>query len=349
MRVCDDSLVKNIFKVDRKYITKGVIGVEVEVEGSNLPAHVEGWRLEHDGSLREGIEYVFVKPMSVEQGMSTLDNLAVAFKENNSEVPESVRAGVHVHINVQDMDVVQLFTFITCYLVLEDTLIKYCGENRQGNLFCLRATDAQFLPFILHEVIRNKELYRLHHDDLRYASINLKALGEYGSLEFRAMRSTPDIEAIKTWVNMLLSIKEASTSFKNPKEVMYSMSMEGQREFAARCLGEYIGLVDSPLLGKEVSNCARNIQMVAFATDWEKFKLSFEEKLNPFEKAADVNKGVNRAGGWDKVIERGFNKVNGRPPVMNKPIFDWANVGVDIVKYNRKDFLNAKPLFDEDF
>lgn len=36
--------------------TKGDVGIEIEVEGRNLPRAADGWRMEHDDSLRNGRE-----------------------------------------------------------------------------------------------------------------------------------------------------------------------------------------------------------------------------------------------------------------------------------------------------
>lgn len=368
MKANDLSSVCRVFKVKQRYLTKGEIGVEVEVEGDRLPTEVEGWRVEHDGSLRGGLEYVFNSPKSVEEGMSCLDDLQRAFEESESKIPESVRAGVHVHINVQDMDVVQLMTFISCYLVLEETLVRFCGENRQGNLFCLRAFDAQFLPYALHQAVVNKDMLCLHSDYLRYASVNLKALSEYGSLEFRAMRSTPNIQLIKDWVNILLEVKKSSLTFKDPKEVIMAMSMDGQEQFAARCLGEYFNLLNHEGLAQSVKECARNIQMFAFSTDWEKFKNSFSAPVNPFIEAVDGKvEGKAADGGWAEIIRKNQEVVFGgrrvvRPNprrvdiapdiwegVFNQPPLDKAKVKA-AQELNAIAFLKGKPeRLDEDF
>ena len=46
--------VMNSMNVRRNYLTKGEVGIEIEVEGADLPILVRGgpWRCEYDGSLK---------------------------------------------------------------------------------------------------------------------------------------------------------------------------------------------------------------------------------------------------------------------------------------------------------
>jgi len=63
------------------------LGIEIEVEGVNLPARVgESWRVDRDGSLRgESYEYVS-KPIKYSELTSTLDQLKDAYRRSDSVV-----------------------------------------------------------------------------------------------------------------------------------------------------------------------------------------------------------------------------------------------------------------------
>lgn len=53
------------FGIREDFAAKGDVGIEIEVEGKNLPKHFEKyWRVEADGSLRgeDNAEYVLEKP-----------------------------------------------------------------------------------------------------------------------------------------------------------------------------------------------------------------------------------------------------------------------------------------------
>lgn len=256
---------------------KGDIGLEIEVEGVNLPRLGKWWRNEQDGSLKgpENAEYVLQKPGSLEDIRAALNHLDSVYNQSSTVVHDTVRAGVHVHINCQNLTMTELYNFVTLYLCLENILVKWCGEYREGNLFCLRACDAEWMLSVLKLAASDKKRQfknRLHRDELRYASMNLKALGDYGSLEFRSMRGTRDLNLIYTWAETLYGLREYAKTFEKPSDVVESFSLLGAEEFLSRALGkntehflceEYMDLLWTGV---------RNAQDVAYCIDWQKFE-----------------------------------------------------------------------------
>lgn len=193
---------------DGEEFTSKSVGVEIEMEGVDLPPELKHWRKEHDGSLRgHGAEYVFRQPYSYDRALDALSEMQVALSKYETTVEDSGRAGVHVHVNVRDMTVDQVNTFISLYLLFEDTLMDFCGPDRVGNLFCLRAKDAEELLFALEASMREEDYRLVARDEYRYASINCKAIHQYGSLEFRGMRSTSEMGVLVDWIDILLALK----------------------------------------------------------------------------------------------------------------------------------------------
>lgn len=263
--------VMDWFRLSRVKRTDGDVGIEIEVEGRRLPITEKYWRMEKDGSLRgpENMEYVFDRPMSLKDAKKALKYLSVCYNKADTEVHDTVRAGVHVHVNVQTLNAKELFNFITLYLILEELLVKYCGEFRQGNLFCLRSSDAGFLIDELKKAARTQEFRRLVSDDLRYSSINVKALGTYGSLEFRAMRGTRDLDLIYSWAELLVGLREVAKQYESPCHIIQGFS-EGEAEnFLYRCLGEkYKPFTEYEGYRQMVMSGMRRAQDVAYAVDW---------------------------------------------------------------------------------
>lgn len=317
--------VSDWFSIPPRFFTEGDVGIEVEVEGHNLPVTQKYWKMEEDGSLRgESKEYVLEKPSTLAQARLALKYLGVMYNKHESVVHDSVRAGVHVHINVQKLNIIELYNFMTVYIILEDLLTKYCGESREGNMFCLRTGDAEYLLHKLIEVAGNKRFNQLVTDDLRYASMNVKALGTYGSLEFRAMRGTRDLDAIYVWAEMLLGLREVAKTFKSPCEVVDNFSEGSALVFLQRCLGKHTGLFTGYTgWEKTIVNGMRRAQDVAYATDWEKFKLP--EVVNPFDKRVVMDQH------W--VMPDQVGVVKARPPkaprpvpVPQAPVFDYTTL-----------------------
>lgn len=257
--------------------TKGDLGIEIEVEGRRLPTPEKFWRREADGSLRgeESAEYVFSRPMTLKGAREALDYLAKCYEAQKSIIDDTVRAGVHVHVNCQSLTLVQLYNFIVLFLVFENVLTKFCGEYRQGNLFCLRACDADRILHTLKSAAKNRNFrLQFHHDNNRYAAMNVKALGDYGSLEFRAMRSTSDMDAIYTWAKILYDLREQATTYNSPHDIIAGFSQYGSREFMRQVFGENVQhLFDqykaTSELESDLFKGMRNAQDIAFCADWE--------------------------------------------------------------------------------
>lgn len=253
----------------------GDIGLEIECEGDNLPEiHNVYWKSVTDSSLKRANswEYVLKRPVKEEDLVKVLNYLDSIIKENDGVILESVRAGVHVHINVQQLELIHLYNFIVLYLALEELLVSYCGPNREGNLFCLRASDARFLINLLRKAISGKKLGNLSTDEIRYASINMKALFNYGSIEFRAMRSTPDFNSIAVWASMLLHLRNISTTYESPADIMFDISNSGAKNFVRKVLGEFsTAIINDSQFDVKIREGINNAQDIAFCSDWSKY------------------------------------------------------------------------------
>lgn len=265
----------NIRELLRLAPQEGEVGIEIEVEGENIhPPMNKYWRGEHDGSLRGNcLEYVLRHPVSRDEVNDTLCTLQRLWTENNTVIKESNRAGVHVHINVQEESLNTLGAFICLYYSFESLLMKFCGKEREGNLFCLRVKDAENVIDTLLSILRQKYLRGLRTDKIRYASLNLKAIAQYGSLEFRGMRSTSDLSLIELWAKLLLCIKDAAKRYGKPAEIPYQLSSMGAEGLIRDVFGEYadlfLGMHDYEQL---IFEDTRRVQQVSFSPEWQKYE-----------------------------------------------------------------------------
>lgn len=269
--------------IPRLIPTEGDYAVEIEAEGRHLPQEIDGWVRHNDASLKAGqetAEYVMNGPKSLEGVKKALKKVEDTYIAMGTKVLDSQTSGVHVHINVQQFTPKQMFTFIVTYFVLEELLLKFCGEHREGNHFCLRAKDAEF---IIHELCfsaRTRKLNNLNTNNLRYCSLNPVSLFKYGSLENRAMRGTGSIKDITEWVEIIDQVKRSSLQFGSPDEVVRVMSMGGVDAFIRSILKDKAGFFLSVTGYKDmVKNGVRIAQPLAYAAEWEMYK---DVKINPF-------------------------------------------------------------------
>jgi hypothetical protein len=176
----------------------------------------------------------------------------------------------------------QLFTFITTYFVLEELLVTYCGPAREGNHFCLRAKDAEWIINELITAATTRKLKNLDTDTLRYCSLNIISLFKYGSIEFRAMRGTRDLDAIYEWVEILDRVRVASLEFKQPSDVLSTMSFNGEEDFIKRVLGDKAKwFLKNGNANSMVREGARIVQPLAYSVDWNTYR---DVNNNPFAK-----------------------------------------------------------------
>ncbi|QHJ80962.1 MAG: hypothetical protein [Caudoviricetes sp.] len=261
--------VAQVMGIESKYTDHQ--GIEIETEGSSLPMiNTPVWKSEADNSLRgESFEYVLRKPIRFGEEDKALAEIKEHWEGNGAKIKDSPNAGVHVHINCSDLTVTQLFNYISLYLVVEELLIAKCGDDRVGNLFCLRASDADYLIEMLAESVRSQDLRMLHTDDLRYASVNVKALGDYGSLEFRAWRADGDLEAIAWWCRLLQYLKGLARKIDNPSQIVGDVSALGSYGFYSHVLGPFAKDVEwDDKFEPAISDSVRRVQQYAFLGDW---------------------------------------------------------------------------------
>lgn len=235
---------RNISELLALNTVAGDLGIEIEVEGGSyfpenddIPSSLN-WRAEADGSLRGySMEYIIRKPIKHDEVERHLEALKGLWDAHKCTPKYSFRAGVHVHVNVQRMTINQLLTFACLYYCLEHALVKFCGSNREGNLFCLRVEDAEYTLVALENAVVSSDLHQLGTDNIRYSSLNLRAIPQYGSVEFRAMETQPDLSKIKEWCAMLIAIRDAAIATTNRREIPYDLSFKGPEQWASDILG----------------------------------------------------------------------------------------------------------------
>ena len=216
---------------------QGLIGMEVEVEGNNLPREIPSyWKVETDNSLRgEAKEYILKRPFDPKSVSKAIDILVKATA--NSELHFSHRTSVHVHINVCSLTRNQLINFLFISYFFDKTLSRFGGREIKGNRFALRISDAEGQLQLFSKLACKKESWFVPDiQSGKYAAINLAPIGKYGSVEFRSMRGTLDPVVLKKWVSMIVSLYNFSLKFSTIKDMMYGF-IDNEIEFTKKVFG----------------------------------------------------------------------------------------------------------------
>lgn len=228
----------------------GDVGVEIEIEGGDnpYPTPPVGWSVLSDGSLRGfSAEYVFKAPLPIKNVKSALDKLYSVISSSSATPKYSFRAGVHVHINCQELTLKQVRNFALLYYTFENVFTNWCGSDRVGNYFCLRATDAEEVLNRVAQILQQKKythtwLNKISSEDIRYAGLNWTSLPKFGSLEFRTLATDPTkmgFNKINTWAEVLIHLREKSKEFSSPEEMLERFSILSPENFSKDVLGEY--------------------------------------------------------------------------------------------------------------
>jgi hypothetical protein len=260
----------------------GDIGLEIECEGNKFyksGSKLEPyWSYHDDHSLRgeDNAEYVLSNPILFDAVPEALKSLWKIFKDFGTELDESNRTSVHVHLNVGLWNVNRLASFTAMWFALEEILSEWAGDHRVGNLFCLRAKDAPNIIQTLKRFIRNDGDVTLH-EGLHYAGLNSQALVKFGSLENRYLRGATDPQLILDWVAINRRLYEFSEQFPDPREVCNSFSYGGPMFFIRNILGDTYDIVRNGIdwnddqISDSLYEGIRMAQDICFCRDWSVF------------------------------------------------------------------------------
>lgn len=257
-------------------------GLELEIENTMFGEWcVPGMKATEDGSLRNaGCEYI-TQPMTFSNAVHCLQkffNLSQVTKENYSE-----RCSVHVHANCQDLTVDQLLTVLMLYQVYEKPLFVFIGEDRDKNIFCVPWSQTLLNHNIINKIKDNTLNVRQWQ---KYTALNILPLQTQGTIEFRHMAGTNDINKIMTWMNIIGCLFAYARKYEYSKvrqELVELNTTSDYHQLFQRVFGAYWPLdYYYPGMYEDVEEGVMNLKYSMMET--EKSSL----KLNPFNEQAFV-------------------------------------------------------------
>lgn len=232
------------FKESKRLVSNDFVGIEVELE--NLPdvdrhEQLKYWKITEDGSLRNhGLEFIFRMPFNGMDIESAIDELITFLSKHSPE--QSERTSLHVHLDVRDLDWVQLKRLGIIYSICEKMYYRVSG-HRDNNLFCLSFEHAERSLATLGGLTDNDRhngavINAAGREQLKYAGLNLVPVATQGSVEFRHHSGTLDKDELILWVNAILSLKKAAREREdNYEDMILSVSERGYLTFFDEVFG----------------------------------------------------------------------------------------------------------------
>lgn len=344
-----------------KHTVKGEVGLEIEVEGESIPYSdvPPPWQYKEDHSLRgkENGEYVLKNPVMFSEIPDALSKLWGQFDKYKTKFDDSNRTSVHVHLNCQEWFLNRLAAFLGLYFTLEIPLTQWCGENRVGNLFCLRAVDAPAIITHLKKFIQTDGQYSIN-ETMHYSGMNANALKKFGSLEIRTLRGTSDSGVIQDWLSILERLYTLSAEFADPRDVCTMLSGGGgPLAFFESVLGNKSDVVRQgsgmsyDQISDAVYNGIRLAQDLCYCRDWSLFK-PMALKPDPFDRS--LKKVANKIASSDPfIIEAIYGIQDGYNPAGQFGQFQ-VNVVPNVtggleIPASEPDYDEDEPEYDEDY
>jgi Putative amidoligase enzyme. len=192
-----------------------VVGVEIETERCQNIVYTDHmsklWQMKTDGSLR-GTAFEFVsKPVKIKY---LIPQLAKFYADTGfTEENYSDRCSVHIHTNITDMTVEQVSAICLVYSIVEELLFNFVnkyhakdtwGYSRDTNIYCVPWAQCR----MNHGVVKNMfaDPNYAFRNWQKYTALNLLPAREIGTLEWRHMHGTADVDKLTKWLNIIGSI-----------------------------------------------------------------------------------------------------------------------------------------------
>jgi len=282
-----DQRIENIIGDPYGYgdvIDGDMYGVEIELEGKNVVKKSEDlmfyWNTHIDNSLRankpgsSSIEYVFRRPLNMQDTGIALQRLFDHLQNPEVEVYPSYRTSIHVHINFLKDTVRTFVNFITLCIVFDELFVSQNGQTRIGNNFCLRARDAEGqIKELSNSIATTGSIVNINPHN-RYSSVNFASILKFGTVEFRSLECTIDYDRIISWISVIQALKNSAKLYENPREIISKFSHNGPLDFMRYHLGyyyyKYAGVPNAQGMLRDGMRLAQDF---AYCSDWKPKKL----------------------------------------------------------------------------
>lgn len=182
-------------------------GIEVEIENIRFTPKAfrketyQVWNTREDGSLRNlGMEFISVPLRGV--------HLAHALQYLFDNLPEdkhfSLRTSIHVHLDVQSLSKETVTGIVLTYVACETLLYKFVGNDRINSNFCVPMYQTIVVNSLVNLI--TSSITSIRWENSRYLGLNLDSMRKFGTLEFRHLYGTDDVELITNWINLIHAI-----------------------------------------------------------------------------------------------------------------------------------------------
>lgn len=228
-----------------------MVGLELEIENWNpdVTRAFGGFTFTDDGSLRPSSDGIGIEAISRPVQAKHVEKLLTAFfrKFDIKEGNYTERCSTHVHVNVDVLTYQQLSSICLLYQTVESLLFNFVGGDRENNIFCVPWNQCS-LSYKVVSKIENIE----EGDEIpfrrwqKYSALNLIPVHNQGTIEFRHMVGTCNVEKLMQWINLILCMVKYSIEHSLPEikeDILKMNTISNYNEWLTRVFDKYAVLL----------------------------------------------------------------------------------------------------------
>jgi hypothetical protein len=264
------------------------VGVEIEVERTHQVStkNFGYWDKHVDNSLRNGgLEFTTKGGLFGYELLAALEELCPALETDKCDVGYP-RAGIHLHIDVTDMNEAsptELLNMMTAYMLFERAMFHWAGDWRIACGFCdpffLSQRDFKNIGRLLNDWEKFDASSLTERNFSKYQAVNFLPLGRFGTLEFRHLPTTFNIERIVQWVNLCLAFKRFGMSGADPLSVLESYGVEA---LAQAVFDKQLPIIVGCIRNEEVEEAVTDAYAVRMHAVQKPMSITWDDPDNPY-------------------------------------------------------------------
>lgn len=243
IEIYDDERDEYIYVPNEDYVDPrecelcGVVTRTVRVEPQTIHHRAQS------GDCKE-----FVSPILVSMHSNGLEQLLDDLKGR----PTNSSAGVHVHVEADDLSNDQIATLVYGYDILEPILEASYKRDRRD--FCERRSVTEVLEAARKAKSKSDDYDR--YAGGRYRTLNTHALSDHGTIEFRAMGPVYEYDYLVRWAMLLRELVNSVAAGATTKDFAKIKSWDDLVMFIAKFGKEYIRAAVYEMTGETGSQAA---------------------------------------------------------------------------------------------
>lgn len=181
-----------------------IAGLECEIEDiTNIHSDIENddthWQITTDGSLRNNGREFISRPLPKDTLLAAFDKLhnCITYKSPDVHVRFSPRTSTHIHINCLDLEEEAVKAIVLWYALFEPVFFLMASPIRRNNIHCVGLDQTVLSEYYKRSLQYQKQRWS------KYTALNILPLSKYGTIEFRHLEGTDDLDKITQWLSTL--------------------------------------------------------------------------------------------------------------------------------------------------